>query len=168
MSSPKVPDKLVETTTEQAPSILNNNYIKIGGAVVAFFIFVIILYFSFRSSPVKIEGIKATQSNRCEMFPKCYFITDLQDDEKNELINKYPSLNINNKDTLFGKVFVQDSDNVQIPDVIIKSIKSQGCDLILFPYPNFKGTPIKRSGDIIVECAEGDVPLRSAIINRTK
>ena len=30
MSSPKVPDKLVDTATEQVPSILNNNYIKIG------------------------------------------------------------------------------------------------------------------------------------------
>ena len=26
----KVPDKLVDTATEQVPSILNNNYIKIG------------------------------------------------------------------------------------------------------------------------------------------
>ena len=47
----KVPDKLVDTATEQVPSILNNNYIKIGGAVAVFIIIVIILYFSFRSDP---------------------------------------------------------------------------------------------------------------------
>ena len=47
MSSPK----LTDTATEQTPSILNNNYIKIGGAVVVFIIFVIILYFSFKPPP---------------------------------------------------------------------------------------------------------------------
>jgi hypothetical protein len=45
------------TTTEQVPSILNNNNMKIGAAVVAFIIFVIILYYSFRSTPVKVEPI---------------------------------------------------------------------------------------------------------------
>ena len=44
----------------QVPSILNNNYMKIGAAFVAFIIFVLILYFSFRPSPEKV-GQRATE-----------------------------------------------------------------------------------------------------------
>ena len=171
MSSPKVPDKIVETTTEQAPSILNNNYIKIGGAVVAFFIFVIILYFSFRSSPVKIEGIKATPYNACELFSRCYFIKDpLKDEEINQLINKYPNLNIIKDEGSPNTVSISNleygGDGVRIDYSIIRSIKSEGYDLILFSLPNFTGTPTKMTGKINQECIEQ--PFRSVIINRTK
>jgi hypothetical protein len=162
----KVPDKLVETTTEQAPSILNNNYIKIGGAVVAFFIFFIILYFSFRSTPVKVDE-ETNVYNKCELFPRCYFISNpLKDEEINQLINKYPSLNIIKDEGRPDMVTITDSDNIQLNYTIIRSIKSEGYNLILFSLPNFTGTPTKMTGKINLECIEQ--PFRSVIINRIK
>jgi hypothetical protein len=164
MSSSKVTD--TATVTEQVPSILNNNYVKIGGGVFIFIIFVIILYFNFPSSPSPEKIVKVPQYNKCELFPRCNFIKKSFDkEEKDNLINKYPSLNISNDTLIFDSINIINSRNIPLSDTIIRSIRSEGYDITLYPLPNFTGTPIKKTGNINIECFEGEVPMRSAIIN---
>jgi hypothetical protein len=137
---------------------------KLAAAAGVFIIFVIILYFSFRSSPSSPEKVVEVT---CELFPRCNFIKNsLNKEEIDELNNKNPSLNISNDTLNVNSIYIKDTDYVNFNDTIIRSVKSEGYDLILYPLPNFSGTPIKKTGKIYIDC--GEVIIRSVIINRTK
>jgi hypothetical protein len=194
MSSSKVPEKLTDTVTatatEQAPSILNNIYVKIGGGVFIFFIFVIILYYISKPSPEKIvlaDKIEKTKPevkgyNVCSLYPKCNFNSIINMEEALELKIKYPDINItkdipgyvgindniiimpDNAINSLSSIGIKNSTDQKFPDCFIKSIISEGYNIKLYSKPNFEGDEKTFTGKISIECF--DNPFRSAKIDR--
>ena len=162
--------EIPSTGQVQIPSTQNNKLMKIGGAVAVFIIIVIILYFSFSSSestpqPEKIQKTKPEQVyNKCEIFQRCNFENKLYvGEEYIELKKKYPDIN-DNTFLNFGSYTIINSNDIKFPDVIIKSIKSEGYIIKLYSKPNFEGDEKILTGKISIECF--DEPFRSAIIDR--
>ena len=168
MSSSKVPDKLVDTATEQVPSILNNNYIKIGGAVAVFIIFVIILYFSFSSSKSTPEPTSTstttpsnppiTRSRKLELFSKCNF-TNMNSEESTIYAKTIGPITTIEKP-------IQDNiiEPIKLGDMCIKSIKNVGYNVILYSNPDFTGDTITILNGENKECLEKT--MRSVIIDK--
>ena len=180
MSDSKVSPTLTESI-EKTPSILNNNYIKIGGAVVIFFIFVIILYFSFRSTPSESTPSSSTQpastqpastqsqipiskpklqiqENNCELFSDCNF-----KNMTNEDIIKYVTAGISVSDV--GTI-TNITEQVKLNNMYIKSIKTNNVKLTLYSNPDFTGEVMKLENNIKykIDCLEK--PMKSVIIDK--
>jgi hypothetical protein len=175
MSDSKVSPTLTESI-EKTPSILNNNYIKIGGAVVAFIIFVIILYFSFRSVPsesIPSASIQSTstqlqipisepklqiQENNCELFSDCNF-----KNMTNEDIIKYVTAGISVSDV--GTI-TNITEQIKLGDMYIKSIKTNNVKLTLYSNPDFTGEVMKLENNIKYNINCLDKPMKSVIIDK--
>jgi hypothetical protein len=154
MSSSKVSPSLTDqTSTEQTSSILNNNYVKIGGAIFVFFIFVIILYRSFSSS-------QSSQSQRrvdrfaCILYPACDFLDSISDVNKDLIIKEYPDIDIN---MVQNNIIIINHDRQEFNNVYIQSIRSQGYIITGYSGPNFFGEKYifqddKKTGNIELKC----------------
>jgi hypothetical protein len=148
--------KVSPTTTEQTPSILNNNYVKIGGAVFVFFIFVIILYRSFSSSqPSK----RRVDSFRCILYPECNFLDSISDVNVDMWIKEYPDIDVNmvkhQKSITIANIDRQEFDNV-----FIQSIRSQGYIITGYSGPNFFGEKYVFYDDIKTDKNNNNIELK--------
>ena len=159
MSDSKVSPTLTEST-EKAQSILNNNYIKIGGAIVVFFIFVIILYFSFRSVP---SSKRRVDRFVCILYPKCNYVDTLI--SKEELIKEYPDI-----DTVHnhGPIVIANEDRQEMHNVLILSIRSQGYIITGYSEPGYFGEKYlmqddRKTGRLEIKCTK---PIRSFKIEK--
>ena len=155
--------KVSPTLTEQTPSILNNNYIKIGGAVVVFIIFVIISYFSFRSGPPLKRKIDRFA---CILYPECNFIDFASGVNKEQLIKEYPDIDINK--VLTQTFHINNTDYVEVHNVYIQSIRSQGYIITAYSAPEFFGEKYifqddRLTGNIEIKCLK---PIRSIKIKK--
>jgi hypothetical protein len=176
MSSSKVPEKLTDTATptEQVPSILNNNYVKIGGALVIFVLILIILYNYFTpsspspspspswSSPSSISQLIQTQNfkhnssplqNDCQLFSDCNF-KNMSKEDKIKYVTSGNSINEINDN------IKNITEQVKLGDIYIKSIKCNSVILTLFSNPDFTGEVMKLKNSI--DCLEK--PMKSIII----
>jgi hypothetical protein len=166
MSSSKVsPTTTEQTSTEQTPSILNNNYVKIGGAIFVFFIFVIILYRSFSSS-------QSSQSQRrvnrfaCILYPACDFLDSISDVNKDLIIKEYPDIDVN---MLLNhkSISIFNHDRQEFNNVYIQSIRSEGYNITGYSGPNFFGEKYLyidgKNGNIEIKCLK---PIRSIKIEK--
>jgi hypothetical protein len=163
MSSSKVSLTSTEST-DQTPSILNNNYIKIGGAVFVFIIFVIILYRSFSSSPPSKRRIDRFA---CILYPACDFLDSISGVNKDLLIKQYPDIDVNM--VLNHKsIHIANIDYQEFHNVYIQSIRSTGYIITAYDGPEYFGEKYifqddKKTGNIEIKCSK---PLRSIKIKK--
>jgi hypothetical protein len=179
MISSKVSQKPTEITTDQiqVPSILNNNYIKFGGAFIIFVIFVIILYFSFRSTPSESTPLASTpstsattpsqipisepklqiQANNCELFSDCNF-KNMTNEDRIKYVTAGISVNEIGTITNITK-------QVKLGDMYIKSIKTNNVKLTLYSNPDFTGEVMKLENNIKYNIDCLDKPMKSVIID---
>jgi hypothetical protein len=149
--------------------LLNNkNTIAIGVGV---FLILLLLYFSSTpstpSTPSKLSVQKpitvVQKYNKCELFPRCNFNKNgIVGEERNQLIQKYPDLNISDK-TMITDITIINSTNIKFDDVCIQSIKSEGYVITLYSKTNFTGEKMTLTDKINIECFEK--PIRSARID---
>jgi hypothetical protein len=119
---------------QQVPIAPNNNLIKIGGSIIAVFIFIIILvmlYNSFTSSTPKLEK---RQVFRCELFSDYNFINSNESLE--EIKKRFPDIN---KDTITSSINIIDSEDIELSNIFVKSIKSTGYVITTYSKPDYTG-----------------------------
>jgi hypothetical protein len=189
MISSKVSKKLTETltATEQIPSILNNNYVKIGGGVFIFIIFVIILYYSFRyissasaiqipdpiiqepipiPDPIIQESIqpknknnnnRPLRQNNCEFFSDCNF-KNMTKEDKIKYVTAGISVSEIDKITNIDK-------QIKLNNMYIKSLKTNNVKITLYSNSDFTGEIIKleNNNNYNIDCLEK--PMKSVIID---
>lgn len=153
---------------QQVPIAPNNNLIQIGGSIIAVFIFIIILvmlYNSFTSSTTSsTPKLEKRQVFRCELFTECDFINSKENLE--EIKKRFPDIN---KDTIFSSITIIDSEDIDLSNIFVKSIKSTGYIITTYSKPDYTGdkftlTNDKLSNKIEINCTGN--PIRSIKIKK--
>jgi hypothetical protein len=149
-----------------APIAPNNNLMKIGGTLIAIFFIIIILImlynsFSSSSSTSKLQKLEKPQVFRCQLFSGCDFINS--QDNRQELIKKYPDIN---KDTITSSITIIDSHDLELSNVYVKSIKSEGYIITTYSKPDYTGDKFTLNNDKIeIKCY--GAPIRSIKIKKS-
>ena len=121
---------------QQVPIAPNNNLIQIGGSIIAVFIFIIILvmlYNSFTSS-TPTPKLEKKQVFRCELFSDYNFINSKESRE--EITKRFPDIN---KDTIINSWIIVDSEDIDLSNIFVKSIKSTGYVITTYSKPDYTG-----------------------------